>query len=477
MKLMKKLISLIVLVLIFYVYANGQKITLRKAIEEAMINNPDIQQQQQRLMQTMAVNNSGVGLFLPKITVTGGYMWFNSNMELNMKIVKPAIDEMAGLYGASIAKDLNLSSGSQEEISNIIVTGLGKLPDDNVVFDFNRFPNASITAVQPVFAGGKIISAKNTAELVTNISQAEMTTRKNIITKQVVEKYYLVVLLQALVQTRELAVKDMKIHSHNTNRLIETGVLPKHNKLRTEVALAKAERMLDDEKTRLEIAKASLNITIGYPEDSLLIPEDSLFFKIINISVEQMQEDARISLPVFQLTEQKIQLAKQHYNSTRANMFPQIFAYANYSFFNDYLPVVTGPFSAGVQLRYNIFNGMTDYNKLQASKYMIQEAEIGAEKTAVKVDFLIDKAYKQVESSKARYLKLSSTIALAEENYRITKKRFEQGLNRSVDVIDAYSLLENARVERLFALYAYYTAINNLYFASGKSYEIAEILN
>ena len=140
---------------------NAQRVSLSKAISDAMDHNLDIQQQQQRVKQADAYNQSSVGWFLPKVTVMGGYTWFNQDMEINMKMIKPALDDVAGIYGASIAKDLGLSTGTQEEIYNQIVGGLQKLPDDNIAFDFNHFPNASISAVQPIFTGGKIISAKN----------------------------------------------------------------------------------------------------------------------------------------------------------------------------------------------------------------------------------------------------------------------------------------------------------------------------
>jgi len=475
---MLKLDFIFLVLLSFFISGTigAQQLSLSKAINDAMDYNLDIQQQQKRVMQADAYNQSSVGWFLPKVSVMGGYTWFNQDMEINMKMIKPALDDVAGIYGASIAQDLGLSTGTQEEIYNQIVGGLQKLPDDNIAFDFNQFPNASISAVQPIFTGGKIISAKNSAGVTSNISRLQMTTTRNLVSKKIVDEYFLVVLLEGTVKAHEMAVKDLQMHQKNIHRMVEKGVLPKYNLLRAEVALATAERNLDDEKTRLDISRTSLNISIGYPKDTLVVLSDTMHFKLQNISVSRMQEDAQRDLPVFQLIEQKKQLVEQNYNAQRANMFPQIYAFANYSFFNDYMPIVMAPFTAGVQLKYNIFNGMSDYKKLQASKYMTEESDLSAENAKIKVNFLIEKSYKQVEASKRRYLKLDSTIKLAEENARISNKRFEQGIGNSTDVIDANTLLETARVEQLLSLYSYYVALNNLYFASGQSSKIVDIL-
>jgi outer membrane protein TolC len=454
----------------------AQQTSLRNIVDDAMQRNLQIQQQQYRVMQADAVNKSGIGWFLPKVDVVGGYTWFNQDMEVNMGIVKPALDNVAGVYGASIAKDLGLTPGTQDEIQQKITQSLGKLPNDNIAFDFNQFPNASILAVQPLFMGGKIISAKNSASITTNISQLHMTATKNVVTKKIVDEYYMVVLLQSVVELRQLLVKDIEKHTNNIKRMIESGVLPKYIMLRAEVTLASAERELEDEKMRLEIAQSALNVSAGYPEDTTLVLADSLYFKMQNLSVEDLESRAKSDLPVYQLIEHKRQLVEENYNSQRANMMPHVFAFANYSFFNNYLPIVMAPFTAGVQLKFNIFNGGSDYKKLQASKFMLQESQLNAEEAEVKVNFTIEKAYKQMESAKKRYLKLNSTIEMAKENYRISKKRFEQGIGNSVDVLDAFSLLETAQIEQLFSLYAYYVAINNLYFASGQGQKIVDIL-
>ena len=454
----------------------SQGLTLSVALDEAMTYNLELKKQEQRVLQSDAYNKSMVGWFMPKISINAGYTWFNDNMEINMKMIKPALDEVAGSYGASIANDLGLASGTQEEIYNQIINGLGKLPDDNIVFDFNQFPNASVNLIQPLFTGGRIVSAKNTADVGSNIAHLQMITVKNTLSKNIVEKYFLVVFLEEVVKTKRLAVKDIGKHVQHTAKMVEKGALPKVDMLRAQVALAAAQRELEDELSRLDIARSSLNLSIGYPEDTMTLLSDSLHFKVLNINIQELQNEAKSKLPVYKLEEQKKRIAEQNYNAQRAKMMPELFAYANYSFFNNYLPVVPAPFTAGIQLRYNIFNGGSDYKKMQAGKYMINEALISEKNTEKKVNFLIDKAYKQVKASESRYLKLQSTLDLSEENYRISKKRFEQGLGRSVDVLDAYTLLESARLERLLSLYAYYVAINNLYYASGQSDKIAEVL-
>lgn len=469
----------LVLVILFQLIANvlqAQKTSLRNAVDDAMHRNLQIQQQQYRVMQADAINQSGIGWFLPKVNLVGGYTWFNQDMEVNMKIVKPALDDVAGVYGAAIANDLGLGQGSQDEIHQKITNTLGKLPDDNIAFNFNQFPNASVMAVQPLFTGGKIISAKNSANINSSLSQLQMTMTKNIVTKKIVDEYYLVVLLQGIVKLRELLVMDIALHTKNIKRMIESGVLPKYIMLRAEVTLASAQRELEDEKMHLDIAKSALNVSVGYPEDTSLVLSDSLYFKMQNLSVEQLEQRAKSDLPVYQLVEHKKQLVEENYNSQRASMLPHVYAFANYSFFNNYMPIVMAPFTAGVQLKFNIFNGGSDMKKMQASKYMLQESQLNAEEVDVKVNFAIEKAYKQMESSKARYLKLHATIEMAEENYQISKKRFEQGIGNSVDVLDAFSLLETAQIEQLFSLYAYYVALNNLYFASGQGQKIVDVL-
>ena len=477
LKLKILLLSVIIFICGTPILVFGQGMSLGSAVDRALNSNIQIQESASKMQQQQALNSSTVGMFLPKVTVSGGYAWFNGNPQINMEQVKPAIDDMAGKYGAVIAKDLGLHPGTEEEIYNTIVDGLGKLPTYNLEVEFNQFPNASITAVQPLFAGGKIISSRNISNVQSNLAKIGYESSKDVVIKEVIDNYLLIILLDAIVDNREANLKAINKHVGNSKRLVDEGIITRHMLLKAEVAQSNAERLLRSDQNRLSIARMSLNRTLNYSQDTLLDLSDSLKFRIVDITIQQMKDKAQKEQILLQIADQKKQLAEYSLDLERSDMMPKVFAYANYSFFNSYMPIIMPPFVAGIQLEYTIFNGMSDYKKVQAAKYFNEEATLTKESTEKKIDFLIEKAFMQVENAKYQYLKLNSTVELAKEHQTIVQRRFDEGIERSVDVVDSHLLAQTAQIEQLMILFQYYVALNNLYFAVGEPEEVINVLD
>ncbi len=456
---------------------SAQEISLAAAVDQALNNSLSIKQSTSKMQQQEALRSGTVGMFLPKVSVTGGYTWFNGNPEINMEQVKPAIDDMAGKYGAVIAKDLGLHPGTQEEIYQTIVDGLGNLPTYNLEVDFNQFPNASINAVQPLFTGGKIISTRNMTSVQLNLARINFETSKDLITKQVIDRYLSVLLLDAIVSNRQANLESIKKHVENSKRLVDEGIITRHSLLKAEVAQSNAERLLKADQNKLEIARMSLNNMLNYSQDTVIVLSDSLQFKLVDISLSQMQEKAKQEQLLLQIAEQKKQLAEYSLDMERAEMMPKIFAYANYSFFNEFMPVIMPPFTAGIQVQYTIFNGMSDAKKVKAAKYFNEEVLISKESTEQKVNFWIEKSYRNAEDAKSRYLNLNKTVELAKEHQKIVQRRFDEGIERTVDVVDSHQLYETAQIEQLMALYEYYMALSNLYFAAGTPEDVIPLIS
>jgi outer membrane protein TolC len=66
---------------------------------------------------------------------------------------------------------------------------------------------------------------------------------------------------------------------------------------------------------------------------------------------------------------------------------------------------------------------------------------------------------------------------LARKNMEINEKRFEEGLSKSIDVIDSKLLYEGAELERLKSLYDYYIALTDLYLATGSPQKVVQLLS
>jgi len=453
------------------------KISLSSAVDSAMQNNNKIRQYKQALFEKERMVKASTGNFLPSVDVMGGYTYFSKNSEINMETVKESVDDVAGKYGAVIAKDLGLSDETQEAIYNKIVNGLGKLPAYNIVIDQQNYPNLNIVATQPIFMGGKIIAGKRFANAEFDYAGAELQKVSNEITKETIERYFGVVLLQQVVKVRSNVVKGMKHHEKDAERAIEIGVIPAHEVLRAKVAVANAERDLIDDRNKLELAMLGLKSSMGINNNINIEVTDSMVFRLVDTEIDGLKSMASSQQPIFKMIDQKRVMVEQKHALERSEFLPQIAAWGQYNAFNQNYPVTLPPFMIGVQAHINIFHGMQKFNKLKATNHLAKQVELADQYAHEQIDLWVDKSWRDMINKRERYIKMEPTVELAKKNLEINETRFREGLSKSTDVIDARLLYEGAEVERLKSLYDYYIALSDLYLATGNAQKAVETLS
>ncbi len=452
-------------------------LSLAAAVDSALMNNIKIQQYKQVVSQKQYLTKAAIGNFFPSIDVMGGYTYFSKNPEINMSQVKGSIDELFGNYGALIAQQLELPPETQQIIYDEIMVGMGKLPAYNVVVDQQQYPSLNFTALQPIFLGGKIIAGKRFAEAELDYASADLRQISNEIIKETITRYFGVVLLNEVIETRKQVLVGMLKHEKQAKKAIQVGVIPAHELLRAQVAVAQAQRELSDDINKLDIAQMGLKTSIGLSQEIMVITTDSLKFRMAAINLGNLQMEARQEQPIFgMIAQQKIMVDQQHALDV-SEFLPQIAAWGEYGFFREEYPVIMPPAMIGVQARLNIFHGLSKYNKLKSTKYLTEEVLRAEEYAHQQVSLWVASSYREVLNSEEKYRKMKSTVELAAKNMEINEKRFQEGLSRSIDVIDSRLLYEGVVLERLSSLYDYYLALADLYLATGNPEKVVDMLN
>ncbi len=452
------------------------RLSLQAAVDSAMANNTLILRYRQAVAEKEQMRRASKGNYFPSVDVMGGYSYMSKNPEVNMSKMKESVDQMFGYYGAHIANELGLSEETQEQIYQRIVSRMGQLPAYNIVIDQQQYPNLNVVATQPLFMGGKIIAGKRFAEAELGYSTAELQKVSNEVTRETIERYYGVVLLQQVVQVRRNVVEGMRCHEREAQRAIEIGVIPSHELLRAKVAVANAERDMIDDQNKLELARLALKASMGLPDTVEVVVTDTLAFRMVPLDVPGLRQEAVQQQPIFHMIDQQKLMVEQKHALVRSEFMPQIAAWGQYNAFGNNYPVTLPPFVVGIQAHFNIFHGLEKYNKLKATRYLADQVALADKYAHEQINLLVDKSWREVVNKRERYLKMEPTVELAQKNLEINEKRFREGLAKSTDVIDARLLYEGAEVERLKSLYDYYLAIASLYLATGNAQKAVAML-
>lgn len=463
----------------------SQTMTLNDAINTALINNPKIKQYKNRLTQKEYDNMAAFGNFLPVINLEGSYTHLNDPLVINLDPIRSAMIQMQSGTQVELANIYNilntntpLSQAQKQALQTQFSGNLDKLlPKFEKTLKNQDYQSLSITGIQPLFLGGKLLAAKKYASSEELVALAELKKMQNEIITEITINYTRILLLEKILVTRKNVITGMNEHRNRANKLYEQGLIASFNILRAEVAVAEAERNLINDENNYDIAMSALKTSLAIPENDKIILTDSLLFNEINFDETVLFTQSKIEQPIFSILEQKKIAAEQNYNIARSVFLPQVVAFGKYETMPQYLSAMEPRWAVGVQFKLNLFNGVKDYAKLQSASYLENEVENIISDTERKISLLITKSVKDFNSKKVRYNKLDATLNLAEENLRINEKRFESGMGTSLELIDARLSLEKIEIERLVTLFDYYKSLTEIYSAIGNPTEILKHWN
>ncbi len=478
-------IRILLTVLILSAVSFAQTFTLQQAIEYGLKHNDRIRQFDERLYQKRYANYAAWGNFLPEIKLDARYTHLNAPLDIDLNFLREGLLQMQTSDQVQMANlqslILNGRPLTPEELSQVqqlAYSSLNKaLPPFNLHLKDQNFKTATLTAVQPLFLGGKLIAAKKFASAEKSAAEQELQKTRNEITREIVNRYLTVVMLKAVVRTRKDVLKGMQLHQKQAEALFKQGLIARTDVLRARVAVAEARRRLFDDQKKLELAKIALKQSMGLDENESLVLTDSLRFKAFNDSLAQLLKQAQKTQPVFQLLKAKEKAAAQKLTVERAEFLPQLAAFGKYEMYPEYLSILEPRWVVGLNLQLNLFNGFKKYNRVQQARHLKKEVHFLKKEVERKIQLWIHQSYRKMRNARQEYFQLAADIDLARENLTLQEKRFQTGLSTSLDVIDARLILEKEQIARYQALFQYYMALNDLFTAVGEPLKITTVWN
>jgi outer membrane protein len=389
--------------------------TLENSINMAIERNPGVKAQDQDVLGKDMDKRSQFARMLPTADMSYGYQRIDTVQSMTLPLPQP--------------------------MQSITVPLSNK---DNYKFD--------IEAKQILFAGGALYNnyliAKN--DYLASEQDREKFIRALKLT--VIDTYYGVIKAR---QQRELAksnVASVKSHLDVANAFFNQGMIPKNDLLEAQVKYAQSEELLITTENAVKITEASLNILL----QRNLIEEVNIDSEIPITSIEQTFDQ---SLATAMDSRQEIKTAKlqvenssKGINLARSAFMPSVAATYTYertgedANTDDY-----NTWKAGLGLTWNIFSGGSSYWNYHKAQYMNSKAGYLFEGLKNQVTLEVKNSCLNIEETTARLQVTEKAIAQAEELARIQKDRYNLQVATTTDVLDAQTLLIQAKNNYLTA--------------------------
>ena len=371
-----------------------------------------------------------------------------------------------GQYGWSRSNRSVILGLSQSSL----LSGSGLISPDRDIYNFNTSLN------QPLFTGGFNLATYRSAKLGVDLSKESLETAKQDLILNVRVGYFNILRAEKFLAVAEQQVKNFEAQLAVTQAFFDVGIVPKNDVLLAEVNLANARQSLVKAANDLATAKASFNILLRREVDTAFEVVDILAHKAFPLSFEQSLEEALRLRPEVKTAQLNVDQAKESVKIARAGFFPTISLLGNYSRFSDELDLEPGSnrfkelWSIQAQATFTIWNwGKTAFT-VGENKVKVKQAEDSKNQVIDSVTLEVKNDYLNMRVAEKNINTAEKSIEQAEENLRMNEERYKYQVATQTDVVNAVTLLAQARVNYYGALSDFNVAKSQLERAMGRKY-------
>ncbi|MDP9961529.1 TolC family protein [Chryseobacterium lathyri] len=327
----------------------------------------------------------------------------------------------------------------------------------------------AVQATQLIFKGGLVNKSIEMAGLREQLSELDLEKNKLDVKFLVISNYldvYKMMNQETVFQNnKKLAQERLK----NIQKFYQQGMVTRNEVIRGELAIKNLDQGILTLMNNKKILNYNLNIALGLPSDTEIVPVESLTDKESGIGMDYYMDLAHDSNPQLKSAKKNIDVADKNIEIIKTDQLPTLSGFGGYTLQrpittrNPVLDMYSGGWQAGVSLSYNIDNLYKTKERVKLGELQKTQAGDAVALVQQNVDMAVNAAYVKYQESIQQADILNDAKRLAEENYKITEAKYLNQLAVQAEMIDAQnqklqSELDYANAE-INVLYQYYNLL------------------
>ncbi|MBI4083028.1 MAG: TolC family protein [Candidatus Lambdaproteobacteria bacterium] len=330
--------------------------------------------------------------------------------------------------------------------------------------------NAAVLLQMPVLDFGRNASAQHAARLGIGSAELASTRAREDLALAVKRAYYRVLEAEKL---RSVVVESIALVEQQASQardFLTQGLVARSDVLSVEVRLAERRQDLIRADVALKSASAALsrllladiNRPLRLAEPPPPRQSQGEFARLRQAAIEQRGDLKALRL--------QVETAQVSVRAARAELYPQVSAFISYTHSSQSLLVNNEWATAGIGLKMNLYTAGAATAELARRDKLVLEAEDRYRDQEDNIVLELKQALLAAEQTADQLPVAAKGVELAEENLRIQRDRYAQGLVTITDVLIEDDNLSRARTGYFQAMYAYHSALAQLDNVVGKPF-------
>jgi len=419
----------------------AQELTLDAAVEAALVNNPEILAAQERALAAGS-----------RADQARGHRWF----QLDLSEAFSYTNNPAEVF----AMELNQGRFDMEKFF---------LSDPNNPDPLTTWIT-SLEVTQPIYTGGMLAARIGQAE---SMATAEEYTSAHARQHVVFETITAYVNL-AKAREHEALLKKSRATTAEHVRLAEQyaaqGMILEADVLQARVYLSEVDDLLTQASNGALLAQAALNFQMGadqlLPRTTAPLPPPPPVVGSLEDWIDAALQ-GRNDLGAARL---QMEAGRLEEKAARSRYLPEIGAVGRYDLYDDRIFGANGHSGSVMAFaKINLWRGGSDAAALAAARHNTASFEADIHRFEEGVRLEVQQAWIDLVMAGSLHSTASSALAAAGESLRVRERRFKQGLDKMLDLLDAETALREAEMRELVARYDVTLDTKRVYFLSGKT--------
>lgn len=400
----------------------ADSLTLSKAIELGLANNPGIAAAAWEIDRAAAQQNMSVGELLPRLYGTGGY----THSLDPQRLIAVRNSQDPGVFSRDIA-------------------------------------SADIVLQMPLFSSGRLINNVRAASLLEQAAKHRFARSQEELIYNVTSVFYSILAQRKVVESVEFSQRTLQEHLKRVNTLIQSQKAALVDRLRTEVRLADIDQRLVQEKNSLEIHKRLLVNLLGVEQEASALNIQGDIEGVAAdpvIEPDSRLDNSRAGRYDYLAARAALEAQARAVDAARAGHWPTISLQGSYGYRwatddgIDLPGVSTSEDIGRIGIVFDIpfFEGGRVRAKVRAERARLAEEQARLRQLEQQMRLEVETAVLNQQAASQRLEATGKAVDQATESLRIEREKYELGRGAIVDVLDAQAALLESQTNHYRAL-------------------------
>ncbi|MFP8894503.1 TolC family protein [Chryseobacterium cucumeris] len=384
--------------------ANAQEkrtLTLDEAVQLGIQNSKNLKIDAAKIEEATADLLEAKNRQLPELKVSGSYMYLP---------IKPNVDiKLSGLAGGA----------GGPEIHQVV------------------YGSANLSV--PIYSGGRIKYGIQSAKYLVEASKLSTENDKIAIAYNVAQAYNNLFKANQSIKVFEENLAASQKRDETFLKMENNGLIARNDRLKANLQTSNIELQLLEAKNNYNIANINMDLLLGLPETTELAVDENYIEEGTDVKpVDYYVNEARENRKDLQALAQQRKAAELGSKAAKAENLPSIAFTGGYvaADIPKFLTVYNA-INVGIGVSYNLSNLWKENSSLRQSQAREKQLAATDELLNDNIKLDVNREYQNTDYSKKRIAVFEKSAEQANENYRITKNKYDNGLATMTELLDA----------------------------------------